>query len=130
MTLLNGFCIAGTDPEATIIGAFQMFDKTDCGKISEEQLLKILKNKRGDPLSDADIEAMYKGKPPISGGKRERKRRHFNYLTSQSKKILKLNLNRVLKYFLDVFDDFLITSVWKICFCNGFKFKLAHLSVA
>lgn len=58
----------GTDPEATILGAFQMFDKTDSGFITEETLTKILKNKRGDPLSDADIEAMYKGKPPISGG--------------------------------------------------------------
>lgn len=45
-----------------------MFDKTDSGFITEESLTKILKNKRGDPLSDSDIEAMYKGKPPISGG--------------------------------------------------------------
>jgi len=45
-----------------------MFDKTDSGFISEEQLLKVLKNKRGDPLTEGEIEAMYKGKPPISGG--------------------------------------------------------------
>lgn len=61
--------VAGTDPEATIIGAFQMFDKTDSGFISEEQLMKILTNKRGEPFSQDEIDAMQKGKPPISGGK-------------------------------------------------------------
>lgn len=45
-----------------------MFDKTDSGQISEEQLLKILQNKRGEPLGESEVEAMYKGKPPISGG--------------------------------------------------------------
>lgn len=66
---LFGERLTGTDPEQTIIGAFQMFDKTDCGQVTEEQLLKILKNKRGEPLNDSEIDAMYKGSPPISGGK-------------------------------------------------------------
>jgi len=66
---LFGERLTGTDPEATIIGAFQMFDKTDCGSIPEDQLIKILQNKRGEPLNESDIEAMYKGKPPINGGK-------------------------------------------------------------
>lgn len=46
-----------------------MFDKTDSGQISEDQLKKILTNKRGEPFTDSELEAMYKGKPPISGGK-------------------------------------------------------------
>ncbi|CAD5216919.1 unnamed protein product [Bursaphelenchus okinawaensis] len=66
---LFGERLTGTDPEATIIGAFQMFDKTDSGFISEEQLMKILTNKRGEPFSQDEIDAMQKGKPPISGGK-------------------------------------------------------------
>jgi Ca2+-binding EF-hand superfamily protein len=66
---LFGERLTGTDPEATIIGAFEMFDKSSSGFITEEQLTKILKNKRGDPLNESEIEAMYKGKPPISGGK-------------------------------------------------------------
>lgn len=37
-----------------------MFDKKDCGKISEEELLKILQNKRGEPFDDDEIKAMYK----------------------------------------------------------------------
>ncbi|VDK71873.1 unnamed protein product [Litomosoides sigmodontis] len=65
---LFGEKLTGTDPEATIIGAFQMFDKKDCGKISEEELLKILQNKRGEPFDDDEIKAMYKGKPPIENG--------------------------------------------------------------
>ncbi|KAI6177062.1 hypothetical protein M3Y97_00866500 [Aphelenchoides bicaudatus] len=66
---LFGERLTGTDPESTIIGAFQMFDKTDSGQITEETLLKILNNKRGEPFSQEEIDAMYKGKPPISGGK-------------------------------------------------------------
>jgi len=66
---LFGERLTGTDPESTIVGAFQMFDKSDSGFITEEQLLKVLQNKRGDPLNESEIEAMYKGKPPISGGK-------------------------------------------------------------
>jgi Ca2+-binding EF-hand superfamily protein len=66
---LFGERLTGTDPEATILGAFQMFDKSDSGFITEEALMKILKNKRGDPLTDSEIDAMHKGKPPISGGK-------------------------------------------------------------
>ncbi|KAH7732320.1 myosin regulatory light chain [Aphelenchoides avenae] len=66
---LFGERLTGTDPEQTVVGAFQMFDKTDSGFISEDQLTKILKNKRGEPLTDEEIDAMYKGKPPISGGK-------------------------------------------------------------
>ncbi|KAK0407627.1 hypothetical protein QR680_003499 [Steinernema hermaphroditum] len=65
---LFGERLTGTDPEATIVGAFQMFDKTDSGKISEEQLTKILQNKRGEPLDDDELKAMYKGNPPIEGG--------------------------------------------------------------
>lgn len=45
-----------------------MWDKADTGFITEEQLMQILKNKRGEPLNESEIEAMYKGKPPISGG--------------------------------------------------------------
>jgi Ca2+-binding EF-hand superfamily protein len=65
---LFGERLTGTDPEATIIGAFQMFDKKDCGKLKEDELLKILQNKRGEPLDDDEIQAMYKGKPPIENG--------------------------------------------------------------
>uniref|UniRef100_A0A1I7ZQV2 EF-hand n=1 Tax=Steinernema glaseri TaxID=37863 RepID=A0A1I7ZQV2_9BILA len=65
---LFGERLTGTDPEATIVGAFQMFDKTDSGKISEEQLVKILQNKRGEPLDDDEMKAMYKGNPPLEGG--------------------------------------------------------------
>ncbi len=45
-----------------------MFDKKDCGKLKEDELLKILQNKRGEPLDDDEIKAMYKGKPPIVDG--------------------------------------------------------------
>lgn len=37
-----------------------MFDKTDCGSIAEDQLISILKNKRGEPFNESEIEAMYK----------------------------------------------------------------------
>ena len=37
-----------------------MFDKKDAGKISEDELLKILRNKRGEPLEEDEIKAMYK----------------------------------------------------------------------
>uniref|UniRef100_A0A915N2N7 Uncharacterized protein n=1 Tax=Meloidogyne javanica TaxID=6303 RepID=A0A915N2N7_MELJA len=67
---LFGERLTGTDPEATIIGAFQMWDKSDSGFITEEALMKILKNKRGEPLSEDEVQSMYKGNPPISGGKR------------------------------------------------------------
>jgi len=66
---LFGERLTGTDPEATIIGAFQMFDKADSGIISEEALKKILQNKRGEPFTQAEMDAVYKGNPPISGGK-------------------------------------------------------------
>jgi Ca2+-binding EF-hand superfamily protein len=65
---LFGERLTGTDPEATIVGAFAMFDKKDCGKLKEDELLKILQNKRGEPLDDDEIKAMYKGKPPIVDG--------------------------------------------------------------
>ncbi|GMT35939.1 hypothetical protein PFISCL1PPCAC_27236, partial [Pristionchus fissidentatus] len=65
---LFGERLTGTDPEATIVGAFAMFDKKDCGKISENELIKILTNKRGEPLDDEEISAMRKGKPPIENG--------------------------------------------------------------
>uniref|UniRef100_A0AC34QBT5 EF-hand domain-containing protein n=1 Tax=Panagrolaimus sp. JU765 TaxID=591449 RepID=A0AC34QBT5_9BILA len=66
---LFGERLTGTDPEPTIVGAFQMFDKKDCGFLTEDELLKILKNRRGEPLDDEEIKAMYKGKPPIADGK-------------------------------------------------------------
>jgi Ca2+-binding EF-hand superfamily protein len=66
---LFGERLTGTDPEPTIVGAFQMFDKKDCGHLTEDELVKILKNKRGEPLDDEEIKAMYKGKPPIADGK-------------------------------------------------------------
>jgi len=65
---LFGERLTGTDPEATIIGAFAMFDKKDCGKISEDELTKILTNRRGEPLDDDEMKAMMKGKPPIENG--------------------------------------------------------------
>lgn len=65
---LFGERLTGTDPEATIVGAFAMFDKTDSGKLKEDDLIKILQNRRGEPLDDDEIKAMYKGKPPIDGG--------------------------------------------------------------
>lgn len=52
-----------------------MFDTTftvfpiQSGVITEEALVKILKNKRGEPLSEEEVQSMYKGNPPISGGK-------------------------------------------------------------
>lgn len=66
---LFGEKLTGTDPEDVILGAFKMFDKHDTGEISEEQLLKVLQNKRGEPLNEDEIEGMYKGKPPINDGK-------------------------------------------------------------
>jgi len=66
---LFGERLTGTDPEATIVGAFAMFDKKESGFITEEELKKILTNKRGEPLEDDEISAMYKGKPPIADGK-------------------------------------------------------------
>jgi len=66
---LFGERLTGTDPEQTIIGAFQMFDKKDGGYLTEDELIKILQNKRGEPLDDDEIKAMYKGKPPIENGK-------------------------------------------------------------
>ncbi|KAK6765888.1 hypothetical protein RB195_025670 [Necator americanus] len=65
---LFGERLTGTDPEATIVGAFAMFDKKDCGKIKEDELIKILQNKRGEPLDEDEVKAMYKGKPPIENG--------------------------------------------------------------
>jgi Ca2+-binding EF-hand superfamily protein len=65
---LFGDRLTGTDPEDVIVGAFKMFDKKDTGSITEEQLNRILTNKRGEPLDEEEIKAMYKGNPPISGG--------------------------------------------------------------
>lgn len=65
---LFGERLTGTDPEATICGAFAMFDTKESGKIKEDELMKILQNKRGEPLDDDEIKAMYKGKPPIENG--------------------------------------------------------------
>lgn len=66
---LFGERLTGTDPEDTIIGAFKMFDKKDTGFITEDELKRILTNKKGDPLNDDEIKAMYKGSPPIKDGK-------------------------------------------------------------
>ncbi|KAK6040504.1 EF hand [Cooperia oncophora] len=55
---LFGERLTGTDPEATIIGAFAMFDKKETGKLKEEDLLKILQNRRGEPLDEEEIKAM------------------------------------------------------------------------
>jgi len=66
---LFGDRLTGTDPEDVIVGAFKMFDKKDTGIVSEDQLKKILTNKRGEPLDDDEIAAMYKGHPPIKDGK-------------------------------------------------------------
>jgi Ca2+-binding EF-hand superfamily protein len=60
--------LTGTDSEETVIGAFKMFDPKGTGKMQENELVKILQNKRGEPLTDDEIEAMYKGKPPIDMG--------------------------------------------------------------
>jgi len=65
---LFGERLTGTDTEETVLGAFKMFDPKDTGKLGENELTKILQNKRGDPLTDEEIEAMYKGKPPIDMG--------------------------------------------------------------
>lgn len=65
---LFGDRLTGTDPEDTILGAFQMFDPRGTGSMSEEELLRVLKNARGEPLDENDIKAMYKGNPPISNG--------------------------------------------------------------
>jgi len=88
---LFGERLTGTDPEQTIIGAFQMFDKADYGTITEEDLLKILKNKRGDPLAENEIEAMYKGNPPISGGKCDYKAFAHQICTGAAEELAKVN---------------------------------------
>jgi len=66
---LFGDRLTGTDPEDTILGAFKMFDTKNTGFISEDDLLRVLKNVRGEPLAEDEIKAMYKGNPPISDGK-------------------------------------------------------------
>jgi len=67
---LFGDRLTGTDPEDTIVGAFRMFDKADSGFISDDELKKILTSfKTGNPLTNEEINAMYKGNPPITGGK-------------------------------------------------------------
>jgi len=69
-TFLNlfGDRLTGTDPEDVIIGAFKMFDKLNCGQISEEELKRILHHFRGEPFDDDELKAMYQGKPPIKDG--------------------------------------------------------------
>jgi len=66
---LFGDRLTGTDPEDVIVGAFRMFDPKDEGFISEDELKKILTSFKGDALNDEELKAMYKGSPPISGGK-------------------------------------------------------------
>jgi Ca2+-binding EF-hand superfamily protein len=66
---LFGDRMGGTDPEETVFGAFQMFDRAKTGYISEQDLMKILQNKRyGEPFTEKEVEAMHKGKPPIEKG--------------------------------------------------------------
>jgi myosin regulatory light chain 12 len=65
---LFGDRLTGTDPEDTVMGAFQMFDPLGTGYMKEEALLRALKNPRGEPLDENEIKAMYKGNPPISDG--------------------------------------------------------------
>ncbi|MFH4976633.1 hypothetical protein AB6A40_003342 [Gnathostoma spinigerum] len=60
--------LAGTESESIIASAFQMFDKLESGKLKEDVLIKILQDRRGEPLTDEQIKAMYKGKPPIENG--------------------------------------------------------------
>jgi len=66
---LFGDRLTGTDPEDVIVGAFRMFDPKDEGFITEDLLKQILTSFKGEALSTEEIDAMYKGKPPISGGK-------------------------------------------------------------
>jgi Ca2+-binding EF-hand superfamily protein len=66
---LFGEKLTGTDPEDVIVGAFKMFDPKDTGFVTEDELVRILQNKRGEPLTDAELDAMYKGNPPIDAGK-------------------------------------------------------------
>lgn len=58
----------GTDPEKTIIEAFENFDLKQEGSIPEEELLRVLKYKKGKPLDETEIQNMYKGNPPIANG--------------------------------------------------------------
>jgi Ca2+-binding EF-hand superfamily protein len=88
---LFGERLTGTDPEATIIGAFQMWDKSDSGFISEEALLKVLKNKRGEPLTEEEVQSMYKGSPPISGGKCDYKAFAHQICTGAAEELSKMS---------------------------------------
>lgn len=65
------YAFSGTDPEASIIEAFTNFDLNNEGSIPEEELVRVLKYKKGNPLDDAEIQNMYKGNPPITGGKQQ-----------------------------------------------------------
>lgn len=88
---LFGERLTGTDPEATIVGAFQMWDKADSGFIAEDALLKVLKNKRGEPLSEDEVQSMYKGNPPISGGKVDYKAFAHQICTGAQEELAKAN---------------------------------------
>lgn len=66
---LFGERLTGTDPEDTIVGAFQMFDPKETGFVTEDHLRKILSHKKGEPFDDEEFDNMYKGKPPIADGK-------------------------------------------------------------
>jgi len=65
---LFGDKLTGTDPEDVIVGAFKMFDKKDCGFISEDELKRVLSHFRGEPFNDDEFKGMYAGKPPIKDG--------------------------------------------------------------
>ncbi|CAJ0564973.1 unnamed protein product, partial [Mesorhabditis spiculigera] len=58
----------GSDTFSALVDAFKMFDKTGTGKMKEQDLMGLLMNKRGNPLSDDEYQAMLKGKPPIDKG--------------------------------------------------------------
>ena len=66
---LFGERLTGTDPENKIVEAFENFDLKQEGFIPEEELLRVLKYKKGQPLDEQEIKNMYTGNPPIAGGK-------------------------------------------------------------
>lgn len=59
--------MSGTDPEATLLQAFQMFDADNTGNIAEEYMKDLLQN-MGDNFSQDEIRQVWK-EAPISQGK-------------------------------------------------------------
>jgi len=68
LTMMSEKLGGGSDTYDVLVGAFELYDKRKTGFLAEDQLKKILANKRGDPLDDEDVQAMYKGNPPIKDG--------------------------------------------------------------